>query len=71
LSAKWFFLSGPRQCGKTTLAQSLIQNKFAYFNWDSTMTKRQWTKDPVSWGKDLIQKDISRVVLDEFHKNQK
>jgi predicted AAA+ superfamily ATPase len=28
-------LAGPRQCGKTTLAQSLLDARGQYLNWDS------------------------------------
>lgn len=59
------FLGGPRQVGKTTLAQSLISNYRdghpAYFNWDDDVHKqklknREWPKtEPL-------------LVFDEIHK---
>lgn len=65
LKAKMVFLGGPRQVGKTTLAQGLIKNYIdghpAYLNWDSDEHKkkikeRQWPKnEPL-------------IVLDEIHK---
>ncbi len=65
LKTKMVFLGGPRQVGKTTLAQDLIKNYVdghpAYLNWDSDEHKkmikeRQWPKsEPL-------------IVLDEIHK---
>lgn len=65
LKKKMVFLGGPRQVGKTTLAQHLITNYVdehpAYLNWDSDEHKmkikqRQWPKnEPL-------------IVLDEIHK---
>lgn len=63
LSKKMVFLTGPRQCGKTTLSQSIL-NKFKdglYLNWDDPdhrklILKRNWS-------------DENRfIVLDEIHK---
>jgi predicted AAA+ superfamily ATPase len=65
LKKKMVFLGGPRQVGKTTLAQSLIKNYRdghpAYFNWDDDIHKqmirdREWPKtEPL-------------LVFDEIHK---
>ncbi|MFN7905703.1 MAG: ATP-binding protein [Pseudobdellovibrionaceae bacterium] len=65
LSQKMVFLGGPRQVGKTTLAQSLLKNYRddhpAYLNWDSDIHRnkiknRNWPKsEPL-------------IVLDEIHK---
>jgi predicted AAA+ superfamily ATPase len=65
LKQKMVFLGGPRQVGKTTLAQTLIRNYVdnhpAYLNWDSLSHKskiknREWPKnEPL-------------IVLDEIHK---
>ncbi len=65
LTKKMVFLGGPRQVGKTTLAQSLIKNYAAdhpaYLNWDSEFHRRkirnrEWPKtEPL-------------IVLDEIHK---
>jgi predicted AAA+ superfamily ATPase len=65
LKKKMVFLGGPRQVGKTTLAQSLIR-KFkdghpAYLNWDSELDKKR-----------IKNRDWPRteplIVLDEIHK---
>lgn len=65
LEKKMVFLGGPRQVGKTTLAQSLIPNYRdghpAYLNWDSELDrnkirKREWPRTE------------RLIVLDEIHK---
>lgn len=67
---KMAFVSGPRQCGKTTMAKLLLKQRKAgvYYNWDETKFRRQWTKDP-----HLVLPVISDgikpiVILDELHK---
>lgn len=65
LKEKMVFLGGPRQVGKTTLAQSLIKNYYdghpAYLNWDeddhrNKINNKEWPKtEPL-------------IVLDEIHK---
>ncbi len=65
LEKKMVFLGGPRQVGKTTLAQALIKNYQdqhpAYLNWDSDIDRkkiknRDWPKSE------------RLIVLDEIHK---
>lgn len=65
LSKKMVFLGGPRQVGKTTLAQTLIKdyrdNHPAYLNWDSgehrkKIKNREWPKSE------------RLIVFDEIHK---
>jgi uncharacterized protein len=64
LKKKMVFLGGPRQVGKTTLAQGLIHFKDghpAYLNWDSEFDKkkiknREWPRTE------------HLIVLDEIHK---
>ena len=67
LKKKMVFLGGPRQVGKTTLAQSLIQNfqdgHPAYLNWDSSVDRqkiknREWPKTE------------KLIILDEIHKSK-
>ena len=57
---KMILLSGPRQCGKTTLAKHLF-SKVDYYNYDipedrARLLKKQWLRNG------------SLVVLDELHK---
>ena len=63
---KMAFVSGPRQCGKTTLAKQLLKRDQSqhYYNWDEVTFRRQWTKDP----NQLIEADGSLYVFDEIHK---
>lgn len=65
LRKKMVFLGGPRQVGKTTLAQTLIKDFHdehpAYLNWDSDIHRnkiknREWPKSE------------KLIVLDEIHK---
>ncbi|MFZ4715883.1 MAG: AAA family ATPase [Bacteriovoracaceae bacterium] len=67
LSKKMVFLGGPRQVGKTTLAQKLIKNYHvghpAYLNWDSNIDRgkiknRDWPKSE------------KLIILDEVHKSK-
>lgn len=63
------FLSGPRQCGKTTLAKSLAD---CYFTWDDLATRRlvagdaAGLADAVGLGIATEKKPI--IMLDEIHK---
>ena len=54
-------LAGPRQCGKTTLAKSLLDQNGQYLNWD--IVKDRKIIRELAW-----PKDASLVVLDELHK---
>jgi len=65
LDKKMVFLGGPRQVGKTTLAQSLLKDYSdghpAYFNWDDSehrdrLRKRNWPSSE------------RLIVFDEIHK---
>lgn len=67
LQKKMVFVGGPRQCGKTTLAQQILSEnllknrKGLYLNWDNTdqresILKKQWDDDH------------KLIVLDEVHK---
>jgi len=64
------FVSGPRQCGKTTLARMMLEKRSGegrYWNWDSIEFRRQWAKQPSA----VVPPRRSRtplVILDEIHK---
>jgi uncharacterized protein len=74
---KMAFISGPRQCGKTTLGKMLLESRGsgAYYNWDETEFRRLWTKSP----RFILQpkstkksrRKIPLIVLDEIHKAKK
>jgi len=65
------FLVGPRQTGKTTLAQ-IISNSFTnslYFNWDIAEHRTNFIQNPTFF-EALERRDssIPLIVLDEIHK---
>jgi uncharacterized protein len=71
------FVSGPRQCGKTTVGKMLLKDRGmgAYYNWDETEFRRLWTKSPKSvlpsgrTGESY--QIVPLLVLDEIHKAKK
>ncbi len=68
---KMIFLSGPRQVGKTTLAQE-YQKRYThsvYFNWDNFDDQKKLLKDPYFF-RNLNRTPPERplVVFDEIHK---
>lgn len=68
---KMAFVSGPRQCGKTTMAKQLLKKRGEgeYFNWDETKFRRQWTKDPhLILPPHQSTKKKPLLILDELHK---
>ncbi len=74
---KMVFLSGPRQCGKTTYAKMLLaeRSEGCYYNWDSLEFRRIWSQSPASlildsWGTSS-KSEVPLIVLDEIHKARK
>jgi len=67
------FVSGPRQCGKTTLAKMLLRTREEgkYYNWDELTFRRLWARDPSAALPAAGSKTIPLVVLDEIHKNRR
>jgi predicted AAA+ superfamily ATPase len=68
LKDKMVFIGGPRQVGKTTLAQSLLKKYYdkhpAYLNWDDSVSRkkilnREWPSDE------------KLIIFDEIHKYAK
>lgn len=63
------FLSGPRQCGKTTLAKSLAD---CYFTWDDLATRRLVAGDAAGLadaaGLGIAAERKPVITLDEIHK---
>jgi predicted AAA+ superfamily ATPase len=66
-------LSGPRQCGKTTLGQMLLRQRAAgaYWNWDDVTFRRLWARDPKAALPARRGKGRPLVVLDEIHKDRR
>ena len=65
-------VSGPRQCGKTTLAKAFLKKREMgrYFNWDEFEFRRAWAKNPQSIVPPKRGKGTPLVVLDEIHKDR-
>ena len=63
------FLSGPRQCGKTTLAESIGTD---YLNWDDADVRSAIVAGQAEtvrrYGLDRLSSDTRIVVFDELHK---
>ena len=68
-AGKMAFVSGPRQCGKTTMAKTLLKKRKAgaYYNWDETTFRKLWTKNPALI-LPTLKKTKSLILLDELHK---
>ena len=81
LHGRMSFICGPRQIGKTTLAQQhlegLKQNEH-YYNWDSISLRRQFATNPVFFIENLASSLLTAkkmpagqrpwIVFDEIHK---
>lgn len=69
---KMAFISGPRQCGKTTLAKQLLKSRGQgeYCNWDEKTFRKAWAKNPLNALKFdfLSNQAYPLIVLDEIHK---
>ncbi len=65
------FISGPRQCGKTTFSK-IIAEQFSnslYFNWDIPDDKHRFLTNNLFY-EDIDRKDLTKplIILDEIHK---
>lgn len=67
------FVSGPRQCGKTTLAKMFLRRRTVglYGNWDDVEFRRTWAKSPSALIPRATGKDVPLAVLDEIHKDRR
>lgn len=65
------FVSGPRQCGKTTLARMLLKQRKhgVYANWDEPDFRKAWGCNPRSIIPKAEGDEIPLLVLDEIHKH--
>lgn len=66
-------VSGPRQCGKTTLARMLLARRKvgAYRNWDELSFRREWAENPAAVVPKTSKREVPLVVLDEIHKERR
>ncbi len=67
------FVSGPRQFGKTTLAERLLAREGClknYFSWDDDDFRRLWLKSPSDLLPKILIPKVGKplVVFDELHK---
>ena len=67
---KMAFVSGPRQCGKTTLAKMIMDARSfgVYHNWDDVTFRRVWVKNPIDAIPASRSGIIPVVIFDEIHK---
>ena len=71
-SGKIAFINGPRQVGKTTLAQQIKSKKYPnshYFNFDDDEFKKIWIQSPKDIFKNYDKKSL--LIFDEIHKDRK
>ena len=61
--ARVVLISGPRQSGKTTLAQKFTSDEMPYFSLDDVATRKAALSDPVGFIRVL-----DRAVIDEVHR---
>lgn len=65
LKKKMVFVGGPRQCGKTTMAQEILKKSSGlYLNWDRVQDQKKILEG--DWGDDDFL-----LVFDELHKYRK
>lgn len=67
------FVSGPRQCGKTTLAKMFLKQRTqgVYANWDDVPFRKIWARDPKSILPKAREGETPLLVLDEIHKHRR
>ena len=61
LETKIVLLSGPRQCGKTSLSRQLFSDSQAYLNFDSSEDRKVLREQ-------IWERKMALLILDEFHK---
>ena len=67
------FVSGPRQCGKTTLGKMLLKQRAvgAYANWDDISFRKVWSQNPSAVVPEARGGETPMLVLDEIHKHRR
>ncbi|MEI8347312.1 MAG: AAA family ATPase [Pseudomonadota bacterium] len=69
LGQRMLFLSGPRQCGKTSiLRHKLCPSSEAYFNWDDRKVRQAYAKDTSFFTEN---NSGGWIIFDEIHKRPK
>jgi predicted AAA+ superfamily ATPase len=67
---KMAFISGPRQCGTTTLSKQLLIDNDLYFNWDTLKFRKIWNSSPETLAHQALRHPKPRIILDEVHKHK-
>ncbi len=65
------FVPGPRQSGKSTFAQQLMQEyeNHLYFNWDSGKDRQKFLENPYFFSNvERISSQKPLIIFDEIHK---
>lgn len=66
------FIAGPRQCGKTTIAKSWLQENQLhrhYYNWDFRETRTNYQKNADWFAESIVNRTPECwVIFDEIHK---
>ena len=72
------FIAGPRQCGKTTLAQEQLKKRKCevfYYNWDQPLVRNRYRKNSTFLREDLEKYGLKQgkawICFDEIHKRSK
>ena len=75
-TGKMIFLTGPRQVGKTTFAQTWlksVRSENTYFNWDDPSVMVAYTRNPLYF-QNIIEEAFAKkpvpLVFDEIHKHR-
>lgn len=70
---KMALVTGPRQCGKTTLAKMLLRSRAVgvYRNWDQLEFRRSWAQNPSAIIPPATADNAPLLVLDEIHKDRR
>ena len=70
---KMALVSGPRQCGKTTMAKMLLERRKAgrYWNWDEVELRQAWARNPSVIVPKSVGGKTPLVILDEIHKERR
>jgi predicted AAA+ superfamily ATPase len=70
---KMALLSGPRQCGKTTMGRMMLRARRAggYRSWDEVEFRKLWAKQPRALVPGKTGKRVPLLVLDEIHKHRR
>ena len=65
-------VSGPRQCGKTTMARMLLASRAVgrCYNWDEYEFRHTWGKGPSAVIPPRQGSEVPLIVLDEIHKDR-